>query len=188
MKPRPLPPLLTVGFILAAGLVLTGCPENLPDPDAGSDAGADADPPALTVELGTRQETSFVSFDADQPALEVVSGFQGGYHIEPALRVEGVEADDFISVVSYRVSDAETGELLTSNPTKYRVNQGAWSFQPEVGHVRLWEQVVLRNLINPDDAAGRVVDIEVEVRVERGLGYGSESVSVLLVNDVNELR
>lgn len=175
-------------FVLAAAVLVAGCPDDPPESDAGIDGGTDADPPALLIELGERDDSSFVAFTDEQPTLEVVSGFQGGYHIEPALRMDGVEAGEFISVVSYRVTDVETGEVLTSDPTSYRINQRAWNHQPDVGYVRVWEQVILSNVIDPDDAAGRVVELEVDVEVEGGLGYGSDSVSVLLVNEINELQ
>lgn len=174
-------------LLLVAALLLAGCPEEPPDSDAGHDGGADGSPPAIEVELGGRQDGSFVKVTEEEPTLEVVSGFQGGYHIEPGLRMETIGAEEFISVVEYRVTDAETGELLSSDPMSYRINQRAWNYEPGVGHFRVWEQVIL-NVIDPDDAAGRLVDIDVRVFVEGGLGEGTDAMTVRLINEVNELR
>lgn len=172
--------------LVVAALLLAGCPEGGGQSDAGTDSGWDVQPVELEVGLGRAEQDQFVEMTGSQPTLEVVSGFQGGYHIEPALRIEEPPVDEFITVVEYRVTDVDTGEVLTADPMSYRVDARAWNHQ-EGAYVRTWERVIL-NVLEASEAAGRTVRIDVSVEVEGGLGGGQDSVTVDLVNEVDELR
>jgi hypothetical protein len=168
---------------LCALLFLSACPEGDENPDAG-----DVEEVPIEVELGMRfaPDYEFIELPPD-PTFEIVSGFQGGYHIEPALRIAQPEASEFISVVDYTVTDVDTGEIFTDDPYQYRVSQREWDFEPGLGYVRTWEQIIL-DFIDDDDAAGRSVRIDVRVHVEETNAVGTDSAVVEIVNETNELQ
>ncbi|MFP4598197.1 MAG: hypothetical protein ACLFVJ_08095, partial [Persicimonas sp.] len=82
--------------------------------DAGTEDGGE---PTLEVTLGKRAGEQFEAFDSDQPAFEIISGIQGGFHIEPAIQLEPPDASTFITVVNYTVTDVDTGEVLSEQPS-----------------------------------------------------------------------
>lgn len=169
-------------LLIAVAVTFSSCT----DPGGGSDAG-DTDPGTLGVELGKRtDQPEFASITQPGTDLELISGFQGGYHLEPALRIAHPGPDEFITVVDYAVVDTDTGESLEEEPGLYRVDQRAWT-RADDGLVRLWERVILA-IDEPADAAGRRVRIEVDVDVEGGLGHGSDTLVVDIINEVDELR
>ncbi len=150
----------------------------------GSDAGTDGGEPTLEVTLGKRAGERFEAFDSAEPAFEIISGFQGGFHIEPAIQLEPPDASTFITVVRYSVTDVDTGEVLSMEPSGYRIDSSGWRSQ-DGALVPRFERVVL-DVVDPGEAAGRQVRIDVEVDVEGGLGHGSDSAVVDLVDEVDE--
>lgn len=176
---------------MLAGLALVvcacaGCPEGGGGSDAGQDAGFDVTPGQLDVQIGKNVDGQWQAFADDGATIEVVSGFQGGYHLGPALRIERPPADSFITVVDYSVTDVDTGEELAAEPSRYRVNERTWEPRPSGYFVRPWERYIL-DIDDPAKVEGRTVRISVEVTVEGGLGSGSDSVVVEVVDEVNEL-
>jgi hypothetical protein len=164
--------------------LLSACPEG----GGSSDAGHDAGETSIEVELGMRSDPdhAFTDFPAGA-TLEVISGFQGGYHIEPAIRLAETEVDEFITVVEYTITDVDSGQLLSNQPFSYRVQHSAWNHEPGVGYTRTWERVIL-DVIDGDEAAGRSVRIDVRIHVEETNAIGTDSAEIDIVNEVNELR
>ncbi len=169
--------------IVVVVLLAAGCSGD-PAPST-SDAGTDASGANLAVEIGRNVDGQFQPFSDQDPTIEVVSGFQGGFHVGPALRIDSPAADKFITVVDYAVTDVDTGEALAAEPSKYRVDQSTWEPRPGGKRVRLWERYVL-DVDGPDAVTGRTVRIDVDLKVEGGLGAGSDSVVVKVVDNVDE--
>jgi hypothetical protein len=172
---------------LCALVFLSACPGgggSDAGPDAGDDAG-DATPVPIESELGIADD-GFAELPED-PTLEVVSGFQGGFHIEPALRIAEPSVEEFITVVEYTVTDVDSGEVLSVDSFSYRVRHRAWNHEPGVGYTRSWEQVIL-DVVDGDEAAGRTVRVDVRVEVEETHAVGSASAEYNLVNEIDELR
>lgn len=170
---------------LSALFFLSACPDGGEGTtDAGHDV-ADVEEVPIESELGIADD-GFAELPAN-PTLEVVSGFQGGFHIEPALRIAEPEVTEFITVVEYEVTDVDTGELLSNDPFLYRVRHRAWNHEPGVGYTRSWEQVIL-NIVDADQAAGRTVRVDVRVHVEETNAVGTDSAEYDIVNEIDELR
>jgi hypothetical protein len=173
----------TYVVVVAALFALSGC---LPPGgnNGNSDAGdGDVEEGPFEVTLGKSTQGDFEAFSGT-PTLEVVSGFQGGFHLEPALMLEEVAPSEFFAVVSYEVEDVDSGELLHRDPSMYRVDQGAF-VESQGALLRTFDRVILE-VNTADDAAGRTVELSVEVELE-GIGTVSRSHTVELVDEVNEL-
>jgi hypothetical protein len=177
-----------VSLVLAA-LVLVGCPAE--EPPQSSDAGwdtlvdaADADDasgPRLEVEI-TKPEGTFEVADS---ALEIVAGPQGGFHVELALRLEEPPEDSFITLVSWKMTHPDTGDVLSAQPSSLRVDHRDWESGSDGDLVwpRYW---LVLDILSVDDVEGETVEIEVDVEVEGGLGHGADSVEFELVDEYDE--
>ena len=173
--------------VVAAIALLAGCadPEG-ENPDAGSDAGDASE--SLEVELGRRIDPAEHDPLPDSGAVfEIISGFQGGYHIEPTLRMKDPGPDEFITLIDYELIDPETGEEVTMEPSRYRGNEAGWTRVPPDSYVRTYQQFIL-DTFDPEELVGRSFELRVRVEVEDGGGTGSDSAMIELVDEVDELR
>jgi hypothetical protein len=170
-----------MGAMLVATCLLFGCPPPGGDNNGTADAG-DVEEAPFDVEIGKSSQGDYAEFSAT-PQLEVVAGFQGGFHIEPALKISQLQPDAFFAVISYRIEDVDSGETLHQSPSMYRVDEGA--FDASAGAwFRNYDRVIL-SVSTASEAAGRTVDLFVEVEIE-GLGTASVSRTVELVDEVDE--
>ena len=180
MLSRWFPSLLAV----AALLLLSGClpPGSNNGNNGSADAASDVVEGDFVATLGKSNQGDYEEFSSS-PTLEVVSGFQGGFHIEPALKIEELEAEEFFAVVTYHVEDVDSGEMLEQSPSMYRVDQSAFETSGDA-LLRNYERIIL-SVSTADDAAGRTVEVSVDVEIE-GIGVVSTSRTVELVDEVDE--
>lgn len=179
-----------VGVVLGA-LVLWGCPAEEPPQtgDAGADTAADAAGPLLEARVlkpaGMGSNPTYEPFDGPEPTLEIVSGPQGGYHVEVALQIEEPSEASFITVVSWSLSHAETGDVLSRQPSSLRIDDRGWE-RGDDGELLLPRYWLVLDIVDAADVEGETVQLDVELEVEGGLGHGSDSVEVELVDEVDE--
>lgn len=191
--------LRTLVFAALGAALLLGCPaedphQPPPPDDAGVDALADAGDagdtsgPLLEAQLleraGTLSEPIFEPFDGES-TLEIVSGPQGGFHVELALRLEEPSEDSFITLMTWQMSDADTGEVLSQQPSSLRIDEHSWQ-RGDDGELLMPRHWLVLDVVDAADVEGRSVQIDVDVEVEGGLGHGSDSVEAELVDEVEE--
>ena len=170
-------------IIAAVGSLLCGCFPPGNGSNGTSDAGGDSTGD-FTVTLGKTENESFSRL-TDGTTMEVVSGIQGGWHVEPALRMTDVSRDSFITVVTYTITDADTGDQISQSPSMYRIDAGAWEMDGNA-YIRLRDQVRF-DVSSASEAAGRTVELRVKVEIEEGGGFVVDTATVELVDEVDEL-
>lgn len=171
-------------LVSAAMSLLVACPPpggGEDNNDAGADSG-DVVEDAFELELGKSNQGEFEAFSG-QPELEVVSGFQGGFHLEPAIRMDGLGRDEYFAIVTYSVVDTDTGQALHRSPSTYRVNESAFEREGSAW-IRSYDRVILE-VNTASDAAGREVELNVSVEIE-GYGRASTFVTASLVDEIDE--
>ncbi|MGM0555259.1 MAG: hypothetical protein ACQEVA_02675 [Myxococcota bacterium] len=168
--------------LLVAAFFSSACPPPGEGNNGNTDAG-DVEQASFDVRLGKSDQGTYTEFSST-PQLEVVAGFQGGFHVEPALKVEQLQPDEFFAVVSYRIEDVNTGETIHRSPAMYRVDEGAFEQSGEAW-LRNYDRVILE-VNTAGEAAGRTVDVFVEVEIE-GMGTAGASQTVELVDEIDEI-
>lgn len=103
------PPAMTTLRAIAALALLAGCsdPAASPPPGTAAERCALDDHAAVNrlVAIGSRDDTGFSAYE-DGQELELILGFQGGYMITPAVRVEAAAGDPDRVCVSIRLTHA----------------------------------------------------------------------------------
>lgn len=185
-----------VGVAFAVMLLGTGCyrPGN-GSGDASSDTsdseevsdGAEMsdgtwEPGDLTLEAGrlVGDADSFEAYADDGSAvIELVMGFQGGYHIEPALRLQGVETSGLETEIEYVVTRTSNGNRL-NRPSEFRIGRRGWE-ERETGYIHRSNPVIF-DIQRPSDIVGDEVELQLRVDVDSG-GRGTTRVVGTIVDE-----
>ena len=150
--------------------------------DAGiADAGADmvvADD--LAGQLTVRQNGQFVPLE-DGASIEIISGFQGGWHVEPYLRITGIVEDDLYGTTTFWVERdsiriAETGQQQFE-PLFFNNEGDAFLF--------FTQPVVFLGSYTPENLAGTDATIRVNFELDDGRTVNI-STPVSLIDEVEE--
>jgi len=165
----------------AAGLMLVvgvgcfppdGTPETGPDthstPDAdGVDGSGEVSDGDLTLTMGRSSDDreSYDPYPDEGAEIRLIHGFQGGYHVEPALHVAGIEAREFSTTIRYSVERIEDGEKLNRRNT-YNIGQYGW-MDHQGGHLHHSNPVVFETRM-PDQLLGDAVRMTVTVDIDDG--------------------
>ena len=164
---------------LAFGLALApwlACCSNEPTPDQPPDVTS-----ALSIELGAGR-TAFSPFDDASPSLEVVSGPQGGWHLELTLRLVGYDGNELM--LDY-LALADTGESL-GFPASYVVSAQKLLPVSDGSHHRLGDRVVLQ-IEGPDRVANQQIEVSCDASLD-GVSLAYDARSVWVRDEVDELR
>ena len=141
-------------------------------PDAGADAAtidvppvdASGDAPVDTFDADVRPRielgTGAMAFEAvpttGEPTLPLIFGPQGGWHLEAAVRLLGVDPEGL--VLEYETTDAAEGTVL-SFPTRVELSEAR--VRPEGDHhVRVGDLVIF-DIFAAEEVVHRVVDVTV---------------------------
>lgn len=130
-------------------------------PDDGGDGGGDRLQLGRTMEGGS----SFEAYATATAEIELVHGFQGGYHVEPALYVTGVGESAPDTSIDYLVERAGSGEQL-SRDTSYDIGPRGWT-EYEDGYLHRSNPVIF-DIEQPDEVVGDPVTLEVTVDIVDG--------------------
>lgn len=155
--------------------------------EAGADGGGDGD---LSMTLGrlNTEERSFEKYPVGEARVEVVSGFQGGFHVEPSILLQGVEADPFEAELEYEVRDRDSGEVMT-RPTLYNIESrwGWLEYKKGDGVVHHSNPVIFDGIAGPEDVEGEKVILWVRAKImETGAEVEVEK-EAEIINETNEL-
>jgi hypothetical protein len=155
--------------LIAAGLLVASCLAPAPrDATVDSDAADDANPPGVTVAVGTGQ-SDFVDLPPTGGTIEIVYGPQGGYHVWGRARFRGFAPD---VDVAFQVTQLDDGRILHSPLPLHRwVENGVLRGLVDLGGGEFMtnaEQVVL-NIACSTDLVGRHILLELWV-TERASG------------------
>lgn len=155
--------------ILMIGLFVTLCACGEVE-DKGNNEDPNSEPAAAMVEVGTYSAATYQPLAEGDP-IEIISGFQGGWHIEPVLHVEGVDSSELSGSLSMSVETTD-GVLLASSgeqelePGFFDQNETGWSYFsfPVIFDVEPFgyegQEVVV---IAVGDVAGESFDVEQRV-------------------------
>lgn len=173
--------------LLLVGLV--GCSSGLPeqpvesdwqlDAEAGERPDADVDGDDgestgdLTLELGGHGPSmaDFEPYEEGAADFELIRGFQGGFHLEPVLYLEGVGREDFTAEIDYQVRRRSDGEMM-NRQTTFEIGPRQWSAHEE-GYLHFSNPVIFTSR-RPDEIIGTPVELVVSVDLQGG---GSVTVS-----------
>lgn len=159
--------------------LLAGCGETK---DTGATESLEDPPPTepLELELGAGR-TAFVELDADAPTLEIISGPQGGWHLEVTLRLSHYDEEPL--VLDYQALDLEGRSL--GFPAEYAVDVDRLLEVDGERFVRVGDRVVF-DVPDPDLVRG--LQIRVTCRASRGdQELAATEETVLLIDEVDEL-
>ena len=130
------------------------------DPD-----GTESDELVLDLGRRTMGGNGFEPYDDSNADVEIVHGFQGGYHIEPTLYLTGVDEEMFTADIHYEVVRDSDGEMLNSRKD-YVVDHYGWmSYQDGFLH---HSNPVIFAISGPSDVKGDGVEISITVDVRQG--------------------
>jgi hypothetical protein len=142
--------------LLLVILALAGCPkEDVPSGDAGppDDAGAPGDAAAARLVLGTGTDV-FTPIPETGAELGLVYGPQGGWHLDAAVQLYGLEPDGLL--LGYEIHDATTGENL-GMPLTFRLQRRF--VEQEGDHwVRVGDRAIF-DIMSDAEVLGRVVEL-----------------------------
>lgn len=137
--------------LLAAASALAGCVAERAEPGTPAEPAPSADPPRVV--LGTGQ-TAFIELPEEGGEAEIISGIQGGFHVDLTARLYRLDPEGL--TLAYEVRDAGSGALL-SFPAAYALN--ARRVSNEGDHLlRVGDRAVLE-IASPDELAGRAVEL-----------------------------
>lgn len=114
--------------------------------------------------------------------IELVAGIQGGFHIEPDLRLRGVDSDEFTTVIDYVVTRTSNGDRL-NRPSEFTIrSEFGWSEAPSgPGYIHRSNQVIL-DISRPSQVVGDEVEVQITVDLESG-GMGETRVVGTIVDE-----
>jgi hypothetical protein len=140
--------------LLVVILFVVGCPkEDIPSDDAGPGSDGGVPGGAARVVLGTGAER-FTDIPTTGAELRLVYGPQGGWHLDAAVRLYGLEPDGLL--LSYQIHDASTRENL-GMPLSFRLQR---RFVEEEGDhwVRVGDRAIF-DIASDTEVLGRVVEL-----------------------------
>lgn len=120
-------------------LALTACPGPYrPDPPEDPDGGADGGPdmpawPAADFELGTSSPTDPTAFQPMPASMQLVAGFQGGFHVPVMYRVKDHDGSNL--TFEHKVRRVADGVLVSRGGRVFDVHAadgGTWTSDYEV--------------------------------------------------------
>lgn len=179
MNVRSLASLVVVLLVGAAGCPVDSKPEDPPLPDTrvpdGRDGGdempgPDADRECreggdLVIGQTSADRASFTPYSEADAEVRLVHGFQGGYHVEPAVYVPDGPDGEFESDVYYDVWQLADGERLNRR-RRYLVTHHGW-LDYEGGLLHHSNPVILA-VSSPEALVGDRVCLEVRVDIAGG--------------------
>lgn len=116
---------------------------------------------------------------SDGIELELVAGFQGGFHIEPTLRLGSIPAANFPVTVEQRVIDPETGV----EETQVVIHDDADSLRDVDGHgyIKPKSRLIFQNGWSYCDLMGKVFEIRADVTATGAGPIGSASIDARII-------
>ena len=159
--------------------------------DAGDlgDSGGDGGPAAQeTLDVGDFDGATFTSWvDQTDPHVEIISGFQGGFHTQPVALLSGDYARDaLVGTISFEYVDETTGGVITM-PSSFQFD-GTWWQVHGGGAFRFQPPPVRFDVDDPSEIAGDQATLTVSVDFsDPTLDDLEVSVTVTLVDEVDEL-
>lgn len=158
-----------------------------PEPDMGSDAGSDASDarPDLPNELPLLMDIGQEPFSSSWTEVELVSGFQGGWHIDVAVRLEGAGItpallDSRIRAIGEHLESGD--ELLRA---ELNLDDGYWEHEGDV-----WILRVPPLAITPFEYPEAWIDTSIHLDITLILANGQvleNEVELILVDEIEEI-
>ena len=178
-------------LLIALAFAMTGCPGDDDSFDAGGvdapgmdapgvdaprvDApGVDVGPVAPRVEIGTGL-TEFIDV-ADGADVELVAGPQGGWHVDVALRLYGMDPMDMRLRIEGR-NDA-TGDVVTVPVERILTNRRVRDMGDH--YLRLGDQTVFM-VLGPEEATD--IDLRIDVTATPVEGEGASAQKIVHIVD-----
>ncbi len=187
--------LALVVIVAAAGLI--GCPPEIePEDDGGdgwTDEQADAGPPScpdlpseadassgsgLVMGQSSDDLESFTPYAEREAEVKLIQGFQGGYHVEPALFLPDPPGGEFQADVHYEVRRTGSDEQL-NQISQYPADHHAWMDYCD-GLLHHSSRVIL-SIDSPGALIGDEISLEVRVDID-GEGEVSASKTATVVD------
>lgn len=161
------------GLLLALGL--GGCGYGVPDDGNGEgDGGVE-----LTLGRSADGGSGFEAYSTASAEIDLVHGFQGGYHVEPTLYLTGVGDSAPDTRIDYVVERAGDGEQI-SRDTSYEIVPGGWTSYQN-GYLHRSNPVIF-DIQEPEEVVGDPVELTVTVDVTDGEEV-TESVEGTIVDE-----
>lgn len=170
--------LVMVLLVGSVGCPVDSDPDNPPRPDAGPptvrDGGEESGPDAdracreggdLVLGQSSSDRASFTPYSEENAEVRLVHGFQGGYHLEPAVYVPDGPDGEFEAEVYYDVWRLEDDERLNRR-RRYLVTHHGW-MEYEGGLLHHSNPVILA-VSSPEALVGDRVCLQVRVDIEGG--------------------
>ncbi len=171
--------------LLGFALLAFGCGEvqkTKKSSDMGMPDVSDTRPPDDGFDVQLRGRGTGEAFVEGQE-VELVSGFQGGYHIDVVLFVETLpEVTD--GITRARVRHVETSERFAGITADIFAEN--WRVDPEGGFVYSIPPVVTDGFSYPSDAIGDPIELEVTTTMDDGT-EARDIVRLVLVDEIEEL-
>ncbi len=159
-----------VGFALGFVMMLLG---------PGCSGNSDEPQTPARIELGAGR-VDFVALD-EGGAIELVSGPQGGHHLEFTLRLFDVDPEDL--VLDYQVHET-TSKQRVSLPARYVITKATVLDRGD-HFLRVGDRAVLDV---KSAMAAQDMDVEVSCRIEReGATLAEDKKKTTIVDEINEL-
>lgn len=131
------------------------------------------------IDLGTGR-VSFVSIEEGDP-VELVSGPQGGFHLEFTLHLFNVDPENLI--LDYQVREQSAGKQL-SFPARYVIGKG-YVLDEGVHFLRVGDRAIL-DVKEPAQVQG--LQVQASCSIERaGIILAQDQKSITIVDQIDEL-
>ena len=124
------------------------------EPDASSDLSSHRYP-------RYEYDTIFEPFDADNPTLQVVNGFQGGSHLEPAIAIPKDHYDSLDATIRFQLRKPGNGKVMTTRSC----DQPAEERWAESGDRIVYNNLRLVLDVKPARVEGKEMELIADVEV-----------------------
>lgn len=151
-------------WMAAISVVLAmGCGDPTEEkPDGGV---PDGGPGELTAQLGTFEGANFRPLE-ETGELEIISGFQGGWHVEPLLLIDGVGSKEILSGTLLFVVERESSSEEVGAAPEQEVEPVFWDNYQDDSYLFLTQPVFLN--FPPDQLVGERVVLEMTLSLTNG--------------------
>lgn len=136
----------------------------------------------LSLALGRPADggEGFEAYAEEDAEIELVHGFQGGYHIEPVLYLSGIEREGFEADVEYVVEERESGQQV-NRTSEFQI--GRFGLNEYEGGYLYHSPPVVFEVESPSEITGAEIRLEVSLDVVGGSSTTTTRIATIVDED-----